>query len=116
MKVILMAGTVLLMGGIASFLLLRFPTYLVVTWAILLIVFSNLVSRELRSYYRLTPTTPGIEAIHPSTISPFHDEDMGLHPMLKDITDTTGYLKALCHVFKNDHSAQTFPPEKVYRV
>jgi hypothetical protein len=104
------------MGGIASFLLLRFPTYLVVTWAILIIVFSNLVSRELHSYYRLTPTTLRMEAVHPSTISTHHDMDMGRHPVLKDISDTTGYLKALCLVFKNDHPAQTFPLEKEYKV
>jgi hypothetical protein len=116
MKVILTGGTVLLVGGIASFLLLRSPTYLVVTWAILIIIFSNLVSRELRSYYQLTPTTLGMEAVHPSTISTPHGMDMGRHPMLKDITDTTGYLKALCHVFKNEHPVQTFPPEKVYKI
>jgi hypothetical protein len=111
MKVILMGGTVLLVGGIASFLLLRFPTYLVVTWAILIIVFSNLVSRELRSYYRLTQTTPLMAAAHPSSLS--YDGDMGLNPVLRDITDTTGYLKALCRVFKDDHPAQIVPPEKV---
>lgn len=116
MKVILMAGTVLLVGGIASFLLLRFPTYLVVTWAILIIVFSNLVSRELRSYYKLTPTTLRMETVHSSVISTPHDVDTARHPMLKDITDTTGYLKALCFVFKNDHPVQNFPPEKVYKV
>jgi len=113
MKLILMAGTVLLVGGIASFLLLRSPTYLVVTWAILIIVFSNLVSRELRSYYRLTHTTPHMTEAHPSPIS--YDGDMGLNPILKDMTDTTGYLKALCHVFKDDQSAQIVPPEKVHR-
>jgi hypothetical protein len=116
MKVILMGGTALLVGGIASFLLLRFPTYLVVTWAILIIVFSNLISRELRSYYRLTPTTLSMEAVHPSTISTPQGEDTGRHPMLKDIGGTTDYLKALCMAFKDDHSAQTFSPERDYRV
>lgn len=115
-KVILMAGTALLLGGIASFLLLRFPTYLVVTWAILIIVFSNLVSRELRSYYKLTPTTLNMEAVHPSTVSTPQGEDTGRHPMLKDISGTTDYLKALCLVFKNDQPTQTYPPEKEYRV
>lgn len=113
MKLILMAGTVLLVGGIASFLLLRSPTYLMVTWAILIIVFSNLVSRELRSYYRLTHTTPRMTEAQPSPIS--YDGDMGLNPVLKDITGTTGYLKALCHVFEDDPSAQIVPPEKVHK-
>jgi hypothetical protein len=115
-RLILMAGTVLLVGGIASFLLLHFPTYLVVTWAILIIVFSNLASRELRSYYQLTPTMRRTEAVYPSTISPPHGEDMERHPMLKDISDTTGYLKALSLVFKNGHPAQTSPSEKGYKV
>jgi hypothetical protein len=115
MKVILMGGTALLVGGMASFLLLRSPTYLVVTWAILIIVFSNLASRELRSYYQRTPTTLGMEAGHPSTISTPHGEDMGRHPVLKDITDTTGYLKALL-VCKNDQPAQTFPRAKECKV
>lgn len=115
MKVILMGGTVLLMGGIASFLLLRFPTFLVVTWAILIIVLSNLVSREIRSYYQLTPTTLHMEAEQPSTISTTSDDvDMGRHPVLKDISDTTGYLKALCLVVKPDQPAQIFPSEKGY--
>lgn len=113
MKLILMGATILLVGGIASFFLLRSPTYLVVAWAILIIVFSNLVSRELRSYYRLTHTTPPMAEAHPSPIS--YDGDMGLNPVLKDMTDTTGYLKALCHVFKDDQSAQIVPPEKVRR-
>lgn len=116
MKVILMGGTLLLVGGIASFLLLRFPTYLVVTWAILIIVFSNLVSRELRSYYQHTPATPRMEAEHASTTSTSHDIDMGRHPVLKDISDTTGYLKALCLVVKPGHPAQIFPQEKEYGV
>jgi hypothetical protein len=116
MKVILMAGTFFFVGGIASFILLHFLTYLVVTWAILIIVFSNLVSRELRSYYRQVPTTQRVEAPQTSTISPSQDEDMGRHPLLKDITGTTDYLKALCLVFKNDYSAQTFPLEREYKV
>ncbi len=116
MKVILMGATVLLVGAIASFLLLRFPTYLVVAWAILIIVFSNLVSRELRSYYQLTPTPTQMEALHPSSIATPHSEDMGRHPVLKDISDTTGYLRALCIVFKKGHPTQTFLPEKEYRV
>lgn len=116
MKVILMGGIVLLVGGIASFLLLRFPTYLVVTWAILIIVFSNLISRELRSYYQPTPTTLRMEAGDPSTTSPSHSVDMGRHPVLKDISDTTGYLKALSLVFKPGQPTQTFLPEKEYKV
>lgn len=115
MKVILMGGTGLFVGGIASFWLLRFPTYLVVTWAILLIVLSNLVSRELRSYYQLKSTTQCMEAGHASTISTSHDVDTGRHPVLKDISDTTGYLKALCLVSKPGYPAQNFP-EKEYRV
>jgi hypothetical protein len=116
MKVILIGGTGLLVGGIASLLLLSLPTYLVVTWAILIIVVSNLVSRELRSYYGLTPTTLSMEAVHPSTISTPQSEDTGRHPMLKDISGTTDYLKALCLIFNNDHPTQTFPPQKEYRV
>jgi len=111
-----MIGTALLVGGIASFLLLRFPTYLVVTWAILIIVFSNLVTRELRSYYRLTPTTRNMEAAHPYTVSTPQGVDMEHYPALNDISDTTGYLKALCLAFEHDHPAQAFSPEKEYKV
>jgi hypothetical protein len=119
-KVIFMGGIGLLVGGIASVWLLRFPTYLVVAWAILIIILSNLVSRELRSYYLLKstkPAVPGMDAGHPSTTSTFHSaDDMGRHPELKDISDTTGYLKALNLVFKPGHPAQNFFPEKEYRV
>jgi hypothetical protein len=116
MRVIIMVGTGLLVGGIASFWLLRFPTFLIVAWAILIIVLSNLVSRELRSYYQLKSTMLRMETEHSSTISTSHDVDMERDPMLKDISDTTGYLKALCFVFKPDQPAQNFPPEKEYRV
>ncbi|GHO48842.1 hypothetical protein [Ktedonospora formicarum] len=115
MKVILMGGAGLFVGGIASFWLLRSPTYLVVTWAILIIVFSNLVSRELRSYYRLKATTQGMGGGQASPLSPAHEVDTGRHPVLKDISDTTGYLKALSLVSKPGYPAQNVP-EKEYRV
>lgn len=111
MKIILFGGTVLLVGGIASFLLLRFPTYLVVTWVVLIILFSNLVSRELHASYRLTLTTLRLAAVRPSS----HGSHLGRNPVLKDISDTTGYLKALCLVFKNDRPVQTIPPERQYK-
>jgi hypothetical protein len=112
MRVILMGGTGLLLGGIGSFWLLRSPTYLVVTWAIIVIIVSNLVSRELRSYYLLKSTALRTEGAHPSTISISHSVDMGRHPVLKDISDTTGYLKALNLVFKSGHPAQNLFPEE----
>jgi hypothetical protein len=56
---------------------------------------------------QLTPMTLSMEAVHSSTISPPQGEDMGRHPLLKDMSDTTGYLKALCLVFKNDHPERT---------
>lgn len=111
MKIILFGGAVLLAGGIASFLLLPFPTYLVVAWVVLLIIFSNLVSRELRSSYRLMLTTRRLAAVRASS----HDDHMGRNPLLKDISDTTAYLKALCLVFKNDHPVQAIPPERQYK-
>jgi hypothetical protein len=111
MKIILFGGAVLLAGGIASFLLLPFPTYLVVAWVVLLIIFSNLVSRELRSSYRLMLTTRRLAAVRASS----HDDHMGRNPLLKDISDTTAYLKALCLVFKNDHPVQAIPPERKYK-
>lgn len=116
MKVIIMLGAGLLVGGITSLWLLRLPTFLIVAWAILIIVLSNLISRELRSYYQLKSTTLRMEAEHSSAISTSHDVDMERDPMLKDISDTTGYLKALCFVFKPDQPAQNFPSEKEYRV
>ena len=117
MKVVLMGGAFLFVGGIASFLLLRFPTYLVVTWAILIIVCSNLVSRELRAYYQ-QKLAARKETVPPSAVamSQDEDEDMGRHPVLKDMSDTTGYLKALCLVFKNDAPAQSLLREKEYQV
>lgn len=116
-KVILMVGTGALVGGIASFWLLRFPTYLVVTWAILIIVLSNLISREIRSYYLQAKRKPQHKEMeHPSTGSPEPNEDMERHPMLKDISDTTGYLKALCVAFKPGYPTQQIPQEQEYRV
>ncbi|GCE05851.1 hypothetical protein KDAU_31800 [Dictyobacter aurantiacus] len=112
-----MVGTGVLVGGLASFWLLRFPTYLVVTWAILIIVLSNLLSREVRDYYhQLKSKIQPLEAEHHSTAAPSHDEDTGGHPILKDISDTTGYLKALCFVFKPGSPAQSLPQEQEYRV
>jgi len=111
MKMILFGGIVLFVGGIASFLLLCFPTYLVVTWVVLIIIFSNLVSQELRSYYRLMLTTLRLAAVRPSS----HGGHMGRNPLLKDISDTTGYLKALCLVFKHDRPVQAIPPERQYK-
>ena len=99
MRIILFGGTMLLVGGIASFLLLHSPTYLVVTWVLLIIVLSNLVSQELRAYYRLTQMAQRLVTVRPSS----HGDHMGRNPLLKDVSDTTGYLKALCLVFKNDH-------------
>lgn len=118
MKVVLIGGAFLFVGGIASFLLLRFPTYLVVTWAILIIVCSNLVSRELRAYYQ-QKLAARKEAVLPSAVAMSQDEDeedMGRHPVLKDMSDTTGYLKALCFVFKSDAPAQSLLREKEYQV
>lgn len=116
MKMILFGGTVLLVGGIASFLLLRSPTYLVVTWVILIIIFSNLAGRELLSYYRLTLTRLRMAVVRPPSTPSLDGVDMGRNPVLKDISDTTGYLKALCLTFKDDHLVQTTPPEKEYGV
>jgi hypothetical protein len=113
---VLLGGTLLLVGGIASFLLLRFPTYLVVAWVILIIIFSNLVSQELRSYYRLKLTALRMATSRPSSTSTPRGVDIGRNPVLKDITGTTDYLKALCLVFANDHPAQTLSREQERKV
>jgi hypothetical protein len=106
-KVVLLGGSLVLVGVVISFVLVRFPTYLVVIWVILIIIYSNLVSRELRSYYQQTLTIRHPEAVPLSRIALPREEDLGRHLMLKDMGDTTGYLKALCLVFNHDQSAQT---------
>ena len=55
-------------------------------------------------------------AIRPSSVSKPHSVDKGRNPVLKDITDTTAYLKAFCLVFKNDSPTQTIPPKKEHKV
>lgn len=113
-KVILTGGAGLLVGGIASYWLLHFPTYLVVTWAILILILSNLVGWELRSYYLFKTAALRVEAEHSSAASTSHSMDMECHSALKDISDTTGYLKALCLVVKPGHLAENFPAQKEY--
>ena len=115
-KVTLFGGTILLVGGVASFLLLHFPIYLVVSWVILIIVLSNFVSQELRSYYwlglKMTLTTQHLPAVKLSNHSKNQKVDMGRNSMLKDIHDTAAYLKALCLLSQNNRSARTISSEK----
>src|SRR5580765_7807944 len=89
----------LLVGGVASFVLLHFTTDLIVSWVILVIVFSNLISQELRSYYwtglKMTLTTLRMPAVKISNQTKSKGVDVGRNPMMKDIHDTTAYLKAL---------------------
>jgi hypothetical protein len=108
MKLTIIGCGCLLVGGIVSFTLLHFITYLIVSWIVLIIIFSNVISQELRSYYwnglKMTLTTLRMPAIklsrHPEDKISRHPKDkkvvdVGRNPVFKDIHDTTTYLKAL---------------------
>ncbi len=85
-------------------LLLGAPIWLVVGWIILIIVLSNLLSQHLslssQGYAEeAVPSTgmytlPGGDTPVPKSI------DMGRHPVLHALSDTTAYLRALRIVFE----------------
>jgi hypothetical protein len=109
-KLTILGSSGLLVGGIASFILLRSTTYLIVSWVILIMVFSNLIIQELRSYYwtglKMTLTTLRIPAIKIGPQTKGKGVDVGRNQMLKDIHDTTAYLKALRFLSQDNHTSK----------
>ena len=108
-KLLITVGSFLLVGAIASFFLLPYPIYLVVSWIVLTIFFSNIVNQQLRSYYRV-----GFEQV----LTTLHSTRMRMAelklplitqrtPHLRSITDTTAYLNVLRQTFKSAGKKET---------
>jgi hypothetical protein len=113
-KLLIIGGSFLIVGGIVSFFLRSYPTYLVVSWVILIIFVSNILNQELRLYYRIgleqALTNLQMKAVkiarHSSPLrslqlvsrrNPHNTEQV---PDLRTFTDTTAYLQALRQAFR----------------
>jgi hypothetical protein len=126
-KLLIIGGSFLIVGGIVSFFLRSYPTYLIVSWVILIIFVSNILNQELRLYYRIgleqaltnlqmktvrmtrrsSPQFPGgqmqgtwgrLQSGYQS--SHWRTRTTAYLPNLRALIDTTGYLQALRQVFK----------------
>ncbi len=108
-KLFITVGSFLLVGTVASFFLLSYPIYLVVTWVVLTILFSNILNQQLRAYYRI-----GFEQV----LTTLHSTRMKMAqlnlplitqrtPHLRSITDTTAYLNVLRQNFKLARKKET---------
>jgi len=101
-KLLIAVSSFLVVGVVVSFFLLPYPTYLVVSWVVLIIFFSNILNQELRSYYGI-----GIEQVlttlHLAAVKVSHRKRPQITehaPDLRSITDTTAYLNVLRQTFK----------------
>ena len=101
-KLLIIAGSFLIVGIIVSFFLRSYPTFLVVSWVILIIFCSNILNQELRVYYRI-----GLEqvlsTIQMATVKVTHRKRPHITeqtPDLRSFVDTTAYLQALRQSFK----------------
>jgi hypothetical protein len=102
-KLLIVISSFLVVGSVASFFLLPYPIYLVVSWVVLIIICSNILNHELRSYYRI-----GFEQVlttlHFKTGKVSHLKQpltTERKPDLRAITNTTAYLKELLLRFKS---------------
>jgi len=101
-RLLVMVSSFLIMGSVVSFFLLPYTTYLVVSWVILIIFFSNILNQELRVYHHIgleqVLTTLHLTAVKVARSKrPRITESV---PALRSITDTTAYLNVLRQSFK----------------
>lgn len=101
-KLLIAVSSFLVVGVVVSFFLLPYPTYLVVSWVVLIIFFSNILNQELRSYYGI-----GIEQVlttlHLAAVKVAQRKRPQITehaPDLRSITDTTAYLNVLRQTFQ----------------
>lgn len=108
-KLLIVVSSFLVVGSVASFFLLPYPIYLVVSWVILIIICSNILNHELRAYYRI-----GFEQVlttlHLTTAKVAHLKrplTTERNSNLRAITNTTAYLKELQQRFKPGRKKET---------
>ncbi len=107
-KLLIAVSSFLVVGVVVSFFLLPYPTYLVVSWVVLTIFFSNILNQELRSYYGIgieqVLTTLHLAAVKVAQRKGRRQADAPTTtehaPDLRTITDTTAYLNVLRQTFK----------------
>lgn len=101
-KLLIMGGSFLIVGSAVSFFLRSYPVYLVVSWIILIIFFSNILNQELRIYYRVG-LDQVLTTLHTAAVKVTHLKQprvTGHTPDLRAFTDTTAYLQALRRLFR----------------
>jgi len=108
-KLLIVGSSFLITGIIASFFLLPHPIYLVVSWVILIIICSNILNQELRSYYR-AGFEQVLTTLHLKTSRMTHLRQPPAterSPDLRAITNTAAYLKELRQLFKQGRKKET---------
>jgi len=99
----------LIVGSVASYFLLPYPIYLAVSWVVLIIICSNILNQELRSYYR-AGFEQVLTTLHLKTGRVAHLKQpltTERSPDLRSVTDTTAYLKELQQLFKPGRKKET---------
>ncbi len=101
-RLLVVVSSFLIMGSVVSFFLLPYTTYLVVSWVILIIFFSNILNQELRVYYHIgleqVLTTLHLTAVKMARSK--RPQTTESAPDLRAITDTTAYLNVLRQSFR----------------
>jgi hypothetical protein len=108
-KLLIVVSCFLVVGSVASFFLLPYPIYLVVSWVVLIIICSNILNQELRSYYR-TGFEQVLTTLHLKTSKVAHlKQSLATErsPDLRAVTNTTAYLKELQQLFKPGRKKET---------
>jgi len=128
LKLLIIGSSFLVVGGIVSYFLRSYPTYLVVSWVVLIIFVSNILNQELRIYYRIgleqALTNLQMKAVNIARrgsprlrrggsgaelsgdpgvakhAAGARPHNTGQVPDLRSFTDTTAYLQALRQTFR----------------
>ncbi len=104
LPLLLCAGGIVGVGGGIVALLLGAPIWLIVGWIILIIMLSNLLSQHLslssHMHVEGAETSTGMHVLSGGDIHIPKSIEMGRHPVLHALSDTTAYLRALRIVFE----------------